>query len=312
MTPYFSIVIPLYNKEKHIAQTLKSVINQSYNNFEVVVVNDGSTDKSLEEAIKINDDRITVYSIENRGVSYARNYGIKHAKSNLIVLLDADDHWKSHHLEDLKLLYEKFPDCGLYAKAYTKRKNGINLKSIYKNIPQENNWKGVVNNYFKSSLANSIAWTSAVMIPKTTFEKVGYFNESLNSGEDTDLWIRIALKLPVAFYNKVSAIHLLNAQNKITKTKLSSRKHIDFSTYDEAAKNNIDLKNYINLNRVSMALQYKIEGAKNLEKDIKSHIDYNSISNLQKLLLTLPKWVIILILKCRNLIQRFIDLRIFR
>lgn len=313
MTPYFSIIIPLYNKEKHIKTTLKSVTNQTFPHFEVIIVNDGSTDASLEQAKSIEDERIIIHNIQNKGVSHARNYGISQSKSDKIVLLDADDVWENFHLEDLKYLYEQFPNCGMYATAYSKEKNNYRLKSIYNKIPNQKHWHGIVENYFESSFANSIAWTSAVMIPKTTFNSVGYFNESYNSGEDTDLWIRIALKYPVAFYNKVSAYHLLDSENKLTNKRLKNRKHIDFSKYDALAKTNADLKKYIDLNRASMAVQYKIEGEKTLSNQVKHQIDFNNLTTLQKILLRTPKPICYIIIKLRNALHKVnIDLRLFK
>ncbi|QYS89019.1 glycosyltransferase family 2 protein [Flavobacterium davisii] len=90
----FSVIIPLYNKENYIYNTLTSVIDQSYSNFEIIIVNDGSTDKSLEIIQNINDSRIRIFNQQNKGVSSARNLGIKNAKGTLIAFLDADDLWK--------------------------------------------------------------------------------------------------------------------------------------------------------------------------------------------------------------------------
>ena len=103
----FSIIIPLYNKADYIAETLKSVLNQTYCDYEVIVVNDSSTDNSLEVASSFQDERIHIYTKENEGVSAARNYGIMHAKYDYIAFLDADDWWEPGKLkEQLKRLEE--------------------------------------------------------------------------------------------------------------------------------------------------------------------------------------------------------------
>ena len=96
-----SVVIPLYNKEKQIAKTLQTVLNQTYQNFEIVIVNDGSTDGSVEEVLRISDSRIRLVNQENGGVSAARNRGIDEAKGEYIAFLDADDLWDIDHLEVL-------------------------------------------------------------------------------------------------------------------------------------------------------------------------------------------------------------------
>ena len=218
MKPYFSVIIPVYNKENHIKATLESVLNQTFKDFEIIIVNDGSTDGREDIILQITDNRIHLHTIKNHGVSYARNYGISKSTSDLIVFLDADDFWEPFHLEDLKALHETFPNCGLYCKAYLKKLNNIKLIPKYKGIPQTKDWMGIIKDYFEASSINAVAWTSAVMIPKNILDKVGGFDEkiTLGAGEDTDLWIRIALQHPVAFYNKVSAIHNLDTENRIS------------------------------------------------------------------------------------------------
>lgn len=313
MKPYFSIIIPLYNKEKHIKDTLNSVWSQSYSNFEVIVVNDGSTDHSLREVNAIKDERLKIFSIENQGVSHARNYGISEATADLLVFLDADDTWFEHHLQDLKGLYEEFPNCGMYCKAYHKQDGTILIPSKFKNIPSDSLWKGIVNDYFESSLINNIAWTSAVMIPKNTFKKVGLFNTVYNSGEDTDLWIRIALQYSVAFNNRVSAIHNLSSDHKITKLKLCSRNHLDFNSFQEQEKQNESLKKFLDLNRYSFAIQHKLEGNSSEAKKLYKHIRIDNITTLQKVIFSLPNWVLRFVLESRNFLRRFnLNLRLFR
>ena len=110
MTPFFSVVIPLFNKEHFIEKTIQSVLNQTLQDFEIIIINDGSTDASLEKVELINDDRISVFTTKNLGVSHARNYGIQKAKGHDIAFLDADDYWESEFLESIKGLIEKYPN----------------------------------------------------------------------------------------------------------------------------------------------------------------------------------------------------------
>ena len=113
-----SVVIPLYNKKESVAHTLKCVLMQTYQDFEVVVVDDGSTDGSAEIVEGVDDGRIRLIRQENGGVSAARNRGIKEAKREYVAFLDADDEWKPEHLQTLVGLMEKYPQCGAYSTNY--------------------------------------------------------------------------------------------------------------------------------------------------------------------------------------------------
>lgn len=315
MRPYFSIIIPLYNKEKHIKYTLNSVWSQSFSDFEVIVVNDGSTDDSLQIVNSINDKRLQVFSTDNQGVSEARNHGISKANADLIVFLDADDVWLNHHLEDLKNLHEDFPNCGMYCKAYEKQDGSIILPSKFKNIPSKIHWKGIVEDYFYSSSVNSIAWTSAVMVPKSTLEKVGNFNPkiTLGAGEDTDLWIRIALQYPIAFSNTISAIHQLDSDNRISNSNTNKRQFIDLDCYNNEAETNASLKQYLDLNRYAIAIQYKLVG--NLEKAgiLMKGIDSKSLNKKQRFLLAQPTLLLKTLFKLKQVLKKLgIQLSSFR
>ena len=307
MKPYFSIIIPVYNKENHIKATLESVLNQTFKDFEIIIVNDGSTDNSENKISQISDKRIHLHSIKNHGVSYARNYGISKATSDLIVFLDADDLWKPFHLEDLKSLYETFPNCGLYCKAYLKKHNNVELVSKYNSIPKTKDWMGIVTDYFEASTINALAWTSAVMVPKKILDEIGVFDEkiTLGAGEDTDLWIRIALKHQVAFYNKVSAIHNLVSDNRISHSDTNLRQFINLDKYETFAQFNISLKKYLDLNRYAIALQYKLVGNLEMNNHYLNQIDKKNLNWKQRLLISLNPFTLRLISKFKNQLLKF-------
>ena len=309
--PYFSIVIPLYNKEQHIKKTLQSVLQQSYIDFEVIVVNDGSNDNSKAVVESITDDRITLYNIENSGPSHARNFGVSKSASTLIVFLDADDYWEPHHLEDLKNLHKSFPNCGLYAKAYDYLTNDTIVKGIFKNIVD--GWSGVLQNYFESSMNNGIASCSSVMIPRDIFEQLKGFNTNYDSGEDTDLWIRLALQFPIAFHHKSSVTINWDQPNRLSNISMKSKKHFDLDAFSEIELKNDSLKKYLDLNRLSLAFQYKMAGFTKESSVLINAIDSNNISTTQKLLLSFPSWLLKSLLKIRNKLRQMnIDFRLFK
>ncbi|MFD2433455.1 glycosyltransferase family 2 protein [Mesonia maritima] len=104
--PFFSVVIPLFNKENHIYDTLTYILNQTFPDFEVIVVNDGSTDNSSNIVENFSDSRIRLFHQENQGASVARNFGISRAQSKYIALIDADDIWYSTHLEEFTRVFK--------------------------------------------------------------------------------------------------------------------------------------------------------------------------------------------------------------
>jgi len=219
--PFFSIIIPLYNKEHSIANTLASVFNQSYTDYEIILINDGSTDKSEAVVNRYKDERIHYISTKNNGVSKARNLAISKASGTLIAFLDADDYWYPNHLEILYRLYTKFSDAGLYASSYEKRYNQkATFVANFNNIDANGKSLMLVDDFFNSSTMDAIAWTSACAVPKKVLDTIGVFDTSIThgAGEDTDLWIRIAIQYQVALATYVTATYNLNADNRISNT----------------------------------------------------------------------------------------------
>ncbi len=199
-TPLFSIIIPLYNKEKYIANTLNSVLNQTYSGFEIIIVNDGSTDNSLKIVEGFTDPRIKVYSKKNEGVSAARNYGISKALNKYISFLDADDIWEPDFLTEIVNLINQYPTCGLYTSAYKKVKfNKVTI--VGTEIPE-----GIIDNFFEVKLKYLVPWTSTVVADKKVFDDVGGFPIGMIGGEDDYTWAKIAIKYKTAFTPKVLAI----------------------------------------------------------------------------------------------------------
>jgi len=304
--PYFSIIIPLYNKENFISDTLKSVFSQSFSDFEIIIVNDGSTDKSEEKVLSFNDSRIQYFHTENRGVSLARNYGISKANGKIIAFLDADDIWFSKHLEHIKELSILFPECGLFATNYELYYNAKRMVRPKFTDIHDKEWKGILSDFFKSSYINRIAWTSAVAVPKRVFETVGNFNPNitLGAGEDTDLWIRIALNFNVAFNNQISARHVLHAENRISLTKTLSRSFAKFDTFKEEEKKNISLKRFLDLYRAEFAIKHKIAGDLKTFEFYRNDIDDQNISRKTLLLLNLPAFILKKLFTFKKFLER--------
>lgn len=301
MKPFFSIIIPLYNKEKHIKNTLQSVLDQSFSNFEVIVVNDGSTDNSLNIVNSIKDTRIKVYSIKNSGVSAARNYGIKKAQAEYIAFLDADDLWENNFLEQINRLIHNYPKEHIFATALKIKTKKSSYFASYKNLDLSPNQVQVLD-YFKYSIDHSILHCASSVLSKTAIQKVGEFNETLNTGEDTEYWIRIGLKFQVVFLNTALATHLV-VDDGLTKSNRKKFTSINFSKYDNNSNQSDYFKNFINKNKFSSAIKYKLVGDTFNFQKLKNEIDFKRLNFKQKLLLNSPLFITKLIINSYNLIS---------
>ena len=235
--PEVSVVIPLYNKAPYIARALASVITQTCQGFEVIVIDDGSTDGGAEIVRRLDDTRIRVIRQENRGVSAARNRGIESARTDFIAFLDADDEWTPTHLEALLRLRDRYPHAGAYGTAYLiKRADlAIQVPSIDADgIPPEP-WEGLLPNYFRAAFPGpSPLSSSAVAVPKAILNEMGGFNTAAWYGEDVDVWGRIALRYPIAFSRDGMAIYHKEATNRACDKKEPIHEHIFVTSAREA------------------------------------------------------------------------------
>lgn len=208
MKDNISVVIPLFNKAPYIARAIKSVLNQTIQNFEIVVVDDNSSDDGPTIVKNFNDSRITFIAQEHRGVSYTRNHGVNQAKNDFIAFLDADDEWMPNQLEILFRLKERFPYAGIYTSSYQIRlKSGKLVKAQYRAIPKAP-FEGLLPNYFEAATrGEDPVAVSVAAISKELFFKTGGFPVDEAKGEDVDLWAKIALQNPVAFSSDIGGIY---------------------------------------------------------------------------------------------------------
>lgn len=214
-----SIVIPLYNKEKHILDTINCILNQTFQRFEIVVIDDGSTDKSVEKLNSINDHRIRLISQTNSGAALARNRGVAEATNEHVAFMDADDQWDKDYLESMLKLIKKYPKAVLYGTNYRIVENGEISVLKYPNIDFE---EGIIENYFISGKVYTPLWTSAVVVKKTEFQKIGGFPVECKICEDIDLWCRMASIGEVAYLNEAKATYRRDSSNMLSRSKNAS------------------------------------------------------------------------------------------
>lgn len=198
---FFSVVVPLYNKSYSIARCIDSVLSQTFLDFEIIIVNDGSSDDSLSIVAnrysnEIDNMTIKVLDQLNQGVSVARNNGIKVASSSYICFLDADDEWLPEFLKTMKKLITDHPKADLYSLAHLVKKEGSQLFKPKHGLLD--GYRGYVEDFFLASSKGDVVNSSKVCVRKESILSFGGFPVGVVAGEDIYVWIRLALKGGVA------------------------------------------------------------------------------------------------------------------
>jgi glycosyltransferase involved in cell wall biosynthesis len=237
-----SVIIPLHNKEQYILNTIYSVLNQTFKAFEVLVVNDGSTDNSLQVLKTVNDIRLRVFSIENSGVSVARNLGLEKSNYEYVSFLDADDYWDNNFLSEIVMLVNQYPKERVFASGRT---------SLFKNhkIQYQNSFLPDLNEVDKIDYLKVISkflppvHSSNALFKKTALLEAGVFKEDQKQHEDHDLWLRVCRSSQVVYVNKPLSYYRKDIQNSGSK---SSIRYFDFKEYLITI---LETKNFINRER---------------------------------------------------------------
>ncbi len=236
-----SVVIPLYNKEKSIKSTIESVLAQTYKDFELIVVDDGSTDGSADVVKCFDDKRIRLISKKNGGVSSARNEGIKNAQSEYVSFLDADDIWDENYLENVNQLIHDFPNAGIWGvNCGFETADGRHIK--LNDLPMD--FRGYLSNPWHRG---QVYCTSGSSSSKTALNAIGGFDERLVYGEDIDVWFRLILEYGGAFYNKCLAYYRQDAENRLMKQNIALDKLyiFYFEKYKNYRNENVDFRHFI-------------------------------------------------------------------
>ncbi|MEB3178368.1 MAG: glycosyltransferase [Nostocaceae cyanobacterium] len=196
-----SVILPAYNAEKTIISTIESIQKQTFHDWEIILINDGSTDNTLELINTIKDERIKIFSYENAGISLARNRGIDQAKGDYIAFIDADDLWTPDKLEAQIKALQKSPEAGLaYSWTSIMNENG---EVFYSGTPIS--YEGDV--YANLLLWNFLICGSNPLIRRKAIEQAGEFEPTLCCGEDWDYWLRIASRWHFALVPKVQVLY---------------------------------------------------------------------------------------------------------
>lgn len=291
----FSVIIPLYNKGLYISKALASVLEQTFRDFELIVVDDGSADDSFQVAQSVlenSDVKHQVIHQKNAGVSTARNNGVLAASGDYICFLDADDWWAPSFLERMDWLIHEYPDAGIYGTNYYVVKNG--RQRICVTTAQT----GYINYCRAYAEKLQMPLTSiSVAIPKDVFQSSGGFKPYLKLGEDFDLWIRIALSHKVAFLDEPLAYYFQDSNptwrgtGHLTDPKVHMLWNLDYLSEEE--KKNPDYKQLIdNLRTYSLLPYYLSDQYRKYAKPELAKVDWKKQPRKTRSLYRYPVWLL--------------------
>ncbi len=213
-----SIIIPLYNKVKYIERCLTSIYSQSYKSYEVIVVDDGSTDDGASVVLdKFSQNNLRLITQKNSGVSKARNAGVTVAKHSWVAFLDADDFWDKDFLLEVSNTFEIYPDASLFSSGYQFLSGGsFNTANVC--VSGKGNYR-IIDNYFRSSCDGDLPITaSSVVINKADFLQIGGFPEGWAMGEDIYLWMKMAINFKLAICTNILVTYDHSVENSATKS----------------------------------------------------------------------------------------------
>jgi glycosyltransferase involved in cell wall biosynthesis len=277
-----SIVIPVFNSASTLSKTIGSVKSQSFKDFEAIIVNDGSTDNSLETINQeIKDDlRFVIINQTNSGVSAARNCGILKAKYDFVAFLDADDEWENDYLEKINFQISKFPSCIGYGTLYKRCLKYGNEKLKITNTSEKNSC------FIISSVADQLIkgglpfFTSSIVVRKKILLGAGMFHEKINCGEDLLMWIKISFQGDIAVFSKMCVNYKITINQN---GKLRRKNDLINDFCNELSKLNGSLSQ-VQINQLSSDSHYS--------RYLNSLVTVNRITNIKSILNEFVKMIL--------------------
>ena len=215
MAPLVSVIIPTCNREKIITRAIDSVFAQTYRDFEIVVLDDGSRDNT-KAVVQAYGPKVHYFYQDNKGIAGARNAGMHQTAGDYIAFLDSDDYWLPGKLERQIALFSEHPEYGMVGCQC----GSVQIDGAYreKNRPGKSGW--ILYDLFNKNFIR----TSSAVITRACLEKVGGFDESLREGEEYDYWLRIAAEFAIGFINEPLTVYVDNTDGMSTDS-LTGRLH---------------------------------------------------------------------------------------
>ena len=263
-----SVIIPVFNGEATIGETIDSILNQTFKDIEIIIINDGSTDATLETIKKISDSRIKIFSYPNAGLSARRNRGIYQAKGEYISFIDADDLWTADKLELQWQALQKNPQAAL-AYSWT---DYIDESSKFLKSGRRIKVNGDA--FSKLLVTNFLENGSNPLIRQQAMEKVGGFDESLCAAEDKDMWLRLAANYEFVCVEKPQILYRTSTTSMSTNLK---RQETESLKVIERAFSNPKAEKLQHLKKQSLSHLYQYLTFKAIEAPLKQRQTLNAI-----------------------------------
>jgi hypothetical protein len=278
LPPTISIVIPLYNKRDYVERCLRSVRGQTFTDYQLVIVNDGSTDGCEKLVEPFLQDGDMLINQENGGHAAARNRGLAAAEGALIASLDADDEWLPDHLACLHDLWQRFPEAGLLSTGVRMRAGRLAQDTVLMGSEPR------IINYFKVSTGSPpyVLNSSSIAIRKEVFEQLGGFLLNEPVGADREYWARIAVHWPVALFPRVTSIYYMDASGTAILrkgTKGISGHHLVYGGLEQAMEEGVvkpelvgDVLAYVAGDRKAHAMSLVPKGRFRQAREVLNHV----------------------------------------
>ncbi len=210
---FLSVIIPLYNKELSVGRAIASVLAQHYSSFELLVIDDGSTDESYERAAEFTDPRVRLIRQSNQGVAAARNQGMSQARGKYLCFLDADDQYLPEFLSQMACLIRQAPEAALYSCRFDIVDEHGRMMQLNSGFAPE--FAGSVADFFTAYRQNrSLICASSFAIRRELLLAIGGFPAGIRIGEDIFVWLQAALTGPMMYSAKTAAVVYQNAENR--------------------------------------------------------------------------------------------------
>ena len=294
----FSVVIPVFNKEKYIKETILSVLNQTYDNYEIIIINDASTDKSLKIIEEVISDKAVIINNKNNlGLSASRNIGFEASSDKYVAFLDGDDVWDKNFLKEINELIINFPKESIFGTYYKENYNG---KILYPKININKKLLGtkfVVKNFFEANLRRLIITQSCLVFKKNIFDTVGLYNPKITFAEDIDFYIRCFQNFNLAY-----SYQTYHTQRKMVHKSISNSKtdNLNYPLLDNYLGVSDELNRFINFYNYCFCRRKKNEGSKKSMIYYRNKIRFRWIGFLKTIVLFLPEFLYTTLLKFKR------------